>query len=144
MPLFYQKTVTYLPSLSVTYLTTLYILALPKPINNIPRGRFVQMLRNGQDRSLRMWKSSGRILSEYSKRVLRRADGEHRPLQMEHASWYMAIVCSSALYELLGGEIYLAVSRCTFVHFILHIHLISHFCVPRLKFLEPKWSQIYS
>ena len=24
MPLFYQKTVTYLPSLSVTYLTTLY------------------------------------------------------------------------------------------------------------------------
>lgn len=56
----------------------------------------------------------------------------------------MAIVCSSALYELLGGEIYLAVFRCTFVHFILHIHLISHFCVPRLKFLEPKWSQIYS
>ena len=102
------------------------------------------MLRNGQDRSLRMWKSSDRILSEYTKRVLRRADGEHRPLQMEHASWYMAIVCSSALYELLGGEIYLAVSRCTFVHFILHIHLISHFCVPRLKFLEPKWSQIYS
>lgn len=67
------------------------------------------MLRNGQDRSLRMWKSSGRILSEYTKRVLKRADGEHRPLQMEHASWYMAIVCSSALYELLGGEIYLAV-----------------------------------
>ena len=100
------------------------------------------MLRNGQDRSLRMWKSSGRILSEYTKRVLRRADGEHWPLQMEHASWYMAIVCSSALYELLGGEIYLAVSRCTFVHFILHIHLISHFCVPRLKFLEPKWSHI--
>lgn len=61
------------------------------------------MLRNGQDRSLRMWKSSGRILSEYTKRVLRRADGEHWPLQMEHASWYMAIVCSSALYELLGG-----------------------------------------
>ena len=120
------------------------VLALPKPINNIPQGRFVQMLRNGQDRSLRMWKSSGRILSEYTKRVLRRADGEHRPLQMEHASWYMAIVCSSALYELLSGEIYLAVSRCTFVHFILHIHLISHFCVPRLKFLEPKWSQIYS
>ena len=27
MPLFYQKTVTYLPSLSVTYLTTLYTLA---------------------------------------------------------------------------------------------------------------------
>jgi len=38
------------------------------------------MLRNGQDRSLRMWKSSGRILSEYTKRVLRRADGEHWPL----------------------------------------------------------------
>ena len=48
----------------------------------------------------------------------------------------------SPLLKLLGGEIYLAVSRCTFVHFILHIHLISHFCVPRLKFLEPKWSQI--
>ena len=28
MPLFYQKTVTYLPSLSVTYLTTLYITRL--------------------------------------------------------------------------------------------------------------------
>ena len=38
----------------------------------------------------------------------------------------------------------MAVSWYTFVCFILHIHLISHFCVPRLKFLEPKWSQIYS
>lgn len=36
----------------------------------------------------------------------------------------------------------LAVSWYTFVCFILHIHLILHFCVPRLKFLEPKWSQI--
>ena len=44
----------------------------------------------------------------------------------------------------LGGEIYLAVSWYIFVYFILHIHLISHFCVPHLKFLEPKWSQIYS
>ena len=96
------------------------------------------MLRNGQDRSLRMWKSNGRILSEYTKRVLRRADGEHRPLQMEHASWYMAIVCSSALYELLSGEIYLAVSRCTFVHFILHIHLISHFLCTSSKIFRAK------
>ena len=48
------------------------------------------------------------------------------------------------LFYLLGGEIYLAVSRYTFVRFILHIHLISHFCVPRINFLEPKWSQIYS
>ena len=48
------------------------------------------------------------------------------------------------LFNLLGGEIYLAVSWYTFVCFILHIHLISHFCVPHLKFLEPKWSQIYS
>ena len=38
----------------------------------------------------------------------------------------------------LGGEIYLAVSWYTFVCFILHIHLILHFCVPHLKFLEPK------
>ena len=45
------------------------------------------------------------------------------------------------LFKLLGGEIYLAVPRYTFVHFILHIHLILHFCIPHLKFLEPKWSQ---
>ena len=44
------------------------------------------------------------------------------------------------LLKLLGGEIYLAVSQYTFVRFVLHIHLISHFCVPRLNFLEPKWS----
>ncbi len=98
------------------------------------------MLRNGQDRSLRMWKSSGRILRQY--RIILSADTASEVRQMP--SQKRRIVCSSALYELLGGEIYLAVSRCTFVHFILHIHLISHFCVPRLKFLEPKWSQIYS
>ena len=45
------------------------------------------------------------------------------------------------LLKLLGGEIYLAVFWYTFVHFILHILLILHFCVPHLKFLEPKWSQ---
>lgn len=39
--------------------------------------------------------------------------------------------------------IYLAVSWYTFVHFILHIHLIFHLCVPRLEFLEPKWSQTF-
>lgn len=27
------------------------------------------------------------------------------------------------------------------VRFIIHIHLISHFCVSHLNFLEPKWSQ---
>lgn len=43
--------------------------------------------------------------------------------------------------KLLGGEIYLTVSWYTFVCFILHIHLILQFCVPRLKFLEPNWSQ---
>ncbi len=48
------------------------------------------------------------------------------------------------LFKLLGGEIYLAVSLYTFVRFILHIYLILHFCVPRLKFLEPKWSQKHS
>ena len=48
------------------------------------------------------------------------------------------------LLKLLGGEIYLAVSWYTFVCFILHIHLILHFCVPRLKFLEPKWSHANS
>ena len=41
------------------------------------------------------------------------------------------------LFKLLGGEIYLAVSWYTFVCFILHIHLILHFCIPRLKFLQP-------
>lgn len=50
------------------------------------------------------------------------------------------VICT--LFKLLGGEIYLAVLWYTFVDFILHIHLISHFCVPRLKILEPKWSQI--
>ena len=53
-----------------------------------------------------------------------------------------AFLGSCTLFKLLGGEIYLAVSRYTFVRFILHIHLISHFCVPHLKFLEPKWSQL--
>ena len=47
------------------------------------------------------------------------------------------------LFKLLGGEIYLAVSWYTLVHFIFRIHLISHFCVPHLKFLEPKWSHIF-
>ena len=47
---------------------------------------------------------------------------------------------SCTLFKLLGGEIYLAVSWYTFVRFILHIHLISHFYVPRPKFLEPNWS----
>ena len=51
-------------------------------------------------------------------------------------------ICS--LFKLLGGEIYLAVSWYTFVRFILHIHLISYFCVPLLKFLEPKWSQLFN
>ena len=46
------------------------------------------------------------------------------------------------LFKLLGGEIYLAVSWYTFICFILHIHLILHFCASHLKFLEPKWSQI--
>ena len=46
----------------------------------------------------------------------------------------------SPLLKLLGGEIYLAVSWYIFVCFIIHIHLILHFCVPRLNFLEPKWS----
>lgn len=45
------------------------------------------------------------------------------------------------LFKLLGGEIYLAVSWYIFVCFILHIHLFLHFCVPHIKFLEPKRSQ---
>lgn len=45
-----------------------------------------------------------------------------------------------SLFKLLGGGIYLAVSWYTFVCFILHIHLILQFYVPRLIFLEPKWS----
>ena len=43
-------------------------------------------------------------------------------------------------FKLLGGEIYLVVFWYTFVHFILHSLLILQFCVPRLNFLEPKWS----
>ncbi|WP_270666470.1 hypothetical protein, partial [Faecalimonas umbilicata] len=54
--------------------------------------------------------------------------------------WASEVFC--LLFEFLGGEIYLAVSWYTFVYFIFHIHLISHFCVPHLKFLEPKWSHI--
>ena len=57
---------------------------------------------------------------------------------------FMPFMKLCLLFKLLGGEIYLAVSRYTFMHFILHIHLILNFCVPRLNFLEPKWSQIYS
>ena len=56
--------------------------------------------------------------------------------------WAFSQFCP--LFELLGGEIYLTVSRYTFVRFILHIYLILHFCVPRLKFLEPRWSQKHS
>lgn len=36
-------------------------------------------------------------------------------------------------------------SGCFLVHicvFYSHIHHILHFCVPRPKFLEPKWSHI--
>lgn len=57
-------------------------------------------------------------------------------------SQFRFFVYFTFLFKLLGGEIYLAVSWYTFVHFILHIHLISHFCVPHLKFLEPKWSHV--
>ena len=52
-----------------------------------------------------------------------------------------AFLGSCTLLKLLGGEICLAASRYTFVCFILHIHLILHFCVLHLNFLEPKWSQ---
>lgn len=57
-------------------------------------------------------------------------------------SQFRFFVYFTFLFKLLGGEIYLAVSWYTFMHFILHIHLISHFCVPHLKFLEPKWSHV--
>ena len=52
----------------------------------------------------------------------------------------VCFLINMVLFKLLGGEIYLAVSWYTFVRFILHIHLISHFYVPRSKFLEPNWS----
>ena len=51
---------------------------------------------------------------------------------------FMPVSSDNPLFKLLDGMIYLAVSWYTFVRFILHIHLISHFCVPHLKFLEPK------
>jgi len=41
----------------------------------------------------------------------------------------------------LKRSLYLAVSWYIFVCFILHIHLFLHFCVPHIKFLEPKRSQ---
>lgn len=49
-----------------------------------------------------------------------------------------AFLGSCTLFKLLGGEINLVVSRYTFVCFILRIHRILHFYVPRPKFLEPK------
>ena len=59
------------------------------------------MPRNAQDRSLQMGKSDRKILRQYIERVLRRADGEHRPLQIgKGPSRYMEIVYSNALYEL--------------------------------------------
>ena len=64
---------------------------------------------------------------------------EHSDSPQSLYLWAFSQFCP--LLKLLGGEIYLAVSRYTFVRFILHIYLILHFCVPRLKFLEPKWSQ---
>ena len=56
---------------------------------------------------------------------------------------YILSVITLSVLKLLGRMIYLAVSWYTFVHFILHIHLIFHLCVPRLEFLEPKWSQTF-
>lgn len=53
---------------------------------------------------------------------------------------YKIISIKLKLLKLLGGEIYLVVSRYTFVCYILHIHHILHFFVPHPKFLEPKWS----
>ena len=67
----------------------------------------------------------------------------HKTKQEPRNSVNSAFVGSCVLFELLGGEIYLAVYWYTFVHFILHIHPILHFCVPRLNFLEPKWSQLF-
>lgn len=46
------------------------------------------------------------------------------------------------LFKLLGGEIYLVVSRYTLECFIIHIHHNLSFSLPRPKLLEPKWSQI--
>jgi len=60
-----------------------------------------------------------------------------------HQLSFFSIYTARSLFKLLGGEIYWVVSRYTFVCFILRIHRILHFYVPRLKFLEPKWSHIY-
>ena len=66
----------------------------------------------------------------------------HEKIKIARNRYFARFLANMKLFKLLGGEIYLAVFWYTFVCFILHIHLILHFCVPRLKFLEPKWSQI--
>ena len=45
---------------------------------------------------------------------------------------------NNSVVHIPGGGIYLAVSWYAFVCFTLYILLILYFCVPRLKFLEPK------
>lgn len=62
-------------------------------------------------------------------------------LKLTPDCWLKLARNTHTLFELLGGEIYLVVSWYTLVCFIIHIHHILHFCVPRPKFLEPKWSQ---
>lgn len=56
-------------------------------------------------------------------------------------SFFIFTHATIIFYSNSWARIYLTVSRYTFMCFILHIHLILHFCVPRLKFSEPIWSQ---
>ena len=83
----------------------------------------------------------------------RSTDNKNTPLHvnMPGASLLSDICSADAVFIKLYSARYhsnswaerfkLAVSWYTFVHFILHIHPILHFCVLHLKFLEPKWSQ---
>ena len=68
----------------------------------------------------------------------------HEKIKIARNRYFARFLANMKLFKLLGGEIYWAVSRYTFMYFILRIHHILHFCVPRPKFLEPKWSQLFN
>ena len=92
---------------------------------------------------VRLIRSEHFFLSPEKKRV-KMSGTQKNKRQIETNLCINSCFIRQSLLFLLGGEIYPAVSWYTFVCFILHIHLILHFCAPRLNFLEPKWSRIYS
>ena len=61
MPLFYQKTVTYLSSLGVTYLTTLYILCARRLAENDVTEYMARCAMRDDALLLRAFKASGTV-----------------------------------------------------------------------------------